>query len=309
MRRFSPLSIFLVLMYVLIIGPKNVVWTQSYPEVVLLQNDTAFQFIQRSITQFYRFEVGQAELPELTFFLIQNTGTWELLNLSARFQLSPDTIGSVNRILSLHEPLPSSMIIPNIPGLFIPDDPENDMDLLAKNRLHDSTHLRIPVILVIHGRRVSGSFFPGQRYQNQERLAFLRQAFVPPLERYRVSAPFGVGPDPFTNRTRNHQGIDLVPVGVNQTVISSARGQVEVAEFNRLFGYHVIIRHNEVFTSLYAHMTDLRVTPGQMVHAGTPLGTVGMTGLATGPHLHFEIRRNGVPLNPAQYIPEFRGVR
>jgi hypothetical protein len=309
MKHLNPLPIILTILHVLVTGAGNTLLAQSYPEVELQQQNSAFQFIQRSITQFYRFEVGQAELPELTFFLKQNTGDWELLNLSSRFQLSPDTIGSVNRILSLHEPLPSSMVIPNIPGLFIPDEPENDMDLLAQNRLLDSANLRIPVVLVIDGNRVSGAFFPGQRYVQQERLAFLRQAFVPPLERYRVSSPFGIGPDPFTNRTRNHQGIDLVPVGLNQTVIASARGLVEVAEFNRLFGYHVIIRHNEVFITLYAHMTHLRVTPGQMVHAGTPLGTVGMTGLATGPHLHFEIRRNDVPLNPAQYIPEFRGVR
>ena len=68
------------------------------------------------------------------------------------------------------------------------------------------------------------------------------------------------------------------------------------------YGYHVIVDCGEGFTTLYAHFSQIDVVEGQVVTQGTPLGYSGVTGFTTGEHLHFEIRYDGAPVNPAQYI-------
>lgn len=68
------------------------------------------------------------------------------------------------------------------------------------------------------------------------------------------------------------------------------------------YGNHVIIDHGNGYTTLYAHLTSIFVTPGMTVSKGQQIGTMGSTGNSTGPHLHFEIRYKGVPYNPANYL-------
>ncbi len=72
--------------------------------------------------------------------------------------------------------------------------------------------------------------------------------------------------------------------------------------WNGGYGNHVIIDHGNGFTTLYAHLTSIFVTPGMTISKGQEIGTMGSTGNSTGPHLHLEIRYNGVPYNPASYL-------
>ena len=69
------------------------------------------------------------------------------------------------------------------------------------------------------------------------------------------------------------------------------------------YGYHVIVDCGDGWSTLYAHMSEIRVNPGQKVSAGAVLGISGVTGFTTGEHLHFEIRKNNVPVDPAAYLP------
>jgi murein DD-endopeptidase MepM/ murein hydrolase activator NlpD len=68
------------------------------------------------------------------------------------------------------------------------------------------------------------------------------------------------------------------------------------------YGYHVVIDCGDGWTTLYAHMSQISVSPGQRVSAGATIGTTGLTGFTTGHHLHFEIRINGRYVNPALYL-------
>jgi hypothetical protein len=80
-------------------------------------------------------------------------------------------------------------------------------------------------------------------------------------------------------------------------------GVVEFAGFNTGgYGNLVVVRHRLGFTTWYAHMSRIAVRAGQAVTGGTTLGYVGATGHATGPHLHFELRRNAVPIDPVPYM-------
>ena len=68
------------------------------------------------------------------------------------------------------------------------------------------------------------------------------------------------------------------------------------------YGRTIIIRHDSVYTTLYAHAQTLKVRKGMYVKKGAIIGSVGSSGLATGPHTHFEIRRNDKPANPLRYL-------
>lgn len=104
-----------------------------------------------------------------------------------------------------------------------------------------------------------------------------------------------------------HNGLDICngPVTVNnQPFVASAAGTVVEASYgwNGGYGNMVLIDHGNGYTSYYAHCNSLAVVPGQKVNAGDMLGLIGNTGASDGPHLHFEIRYNGVPLDPYRFF-------
>lgn len=113
--------------------------------------------------------------------------------------------------------------------------------------------------------------------------------------------------DPFGNdveMNRWHTGIDLDLWGLHHSSIFSAcDGTVTTVEYlTYSYGYHVIVDCGDGFSTLYAHMSEIDVSVGQRVSAGTQVGVSGLTGFTTGEHLHFEIRVNGVPVNPQNYL-------
>jgi murein DD-endopeptidase MepM/ murein hydrolase activator NlpD len=125
--------------------------------------------------------------------------------------------------------------------------------------------------------------------------------FSNPLAAYNgVSDPFG------TNRGggRIHAGIDLDLWGYpNSPIYSACNGVVIRTEWwTYSYGYHIVIDCGDGFTTLYAHLSQIDVSIGQPVAAGTHIGVSGLTGFTTGEHLHFEIRIWGAPVDPAAYI-------
>lgn len=116
-----------------------------------------------------------------------------------------------------------------------------------------------------------------------------------------ISDPFGTP----RGAGRIHTGTDFDLYGHwGSPIFSSCDGTVTRTEYlTYSYGYHVIVDCGDGWSTLYAHMSDIHVSPGQAVSAGTVLGISGSTGYSTGEHLHFEIRINGSPVNPAQYLP------
>jgi len=112
-----------------------------------------------------------------------------------------------------------------------------------------------------------------------------------------ITSPFGMRVDPVTGRYQLHSGIDIgADYGV--PITASADGSVIYAGWYGGYGYAIIIDHGSGYSTLYAHCSAMYVGVNQPVRRGQVIGGVGATGWATGPHLHFEIRRNGVPLDP-----------
>jgi murein DD-endopeptidase MepM/ murein hydrolase activator NlpD len=100
-----------------------------------------------------------------------------------------------------------------------------------------------------------------------------------------------------------HKGIDIATAH-GTTVLAADSGQVIMAGWpdNTGYGNRVIIDHGNGFVTLYGHLSKIFVSSGQTVHRGDQIGQEGSTGRSTGPHLHFEIRKGGVYLNPLSYL-------
>jgi murein DD-endopeptidase MepM/ murein hydrolase activator NlpD len=127
--------------------------------------------------------------------------------------------------------------------------------------------------------------------------------WVKPIKDATISQGFGctsvaIEPyDPSCPSRHFHSGIDLAaPTGT--PIYAAAAGRVQVIASATGFGLHVIIDQGDGLQSLYGHMSMVSVLNGSYVSAGEVIGAVGSTGNSTGPHLHFEIDRDGIPENP-----------
>lgn len=121
-----------------------------------------------------------------------------------------------------------------------------------------------------------------------------------PFDRPRITSGFGRRFHPILGVYRAHQGIDFgAPTGT--PVAATADGVVVTAGYDNGYGNHVVLRHHGGYSTLYAHLSRIEtgVRPGVAIKEGQRIGYVGATGLATGPHLHYELRLNGRHLNPA----------
>ncbi len=126
--------------------------------------------------------------------------------------------------------------------------------------------------------------------------------FVFPLLGERVSSSFGPRKHPVRKVHRHHNGIDLAaPDGAQIRAIAS--GTVVFADPYKGYGKLVVVLHKNGITSHYGHCKEILAEPGAVVKAGEIIATVGSTGLATGPHLHFEIRCMKIPLDPLDFLP------
>jgi murein DD-endopeptidase MepM/ murein hydrolase activator NlpD len=118
-----------------------------------------------------------------------------------------------------------------------------------------------------------------------------------------LGSPFGFRNDPFGRGRAIHEGLDFVaPAGT--PILAAAGGIVVHSGFHPQFGNLVEINHGGEIITRYAHMSALSVRVGTSVRAGQVVGLLGSTGRSTGPHLHFEVRENGIPMNPAPLLAE-----
>jgi murein DD-endopeptidase MepM/ murein hydrolase activator NlpD len=115
------------------------------------------------------------------------------------------------------------------------------------------------------------------------------------------SSNFGYRIDPFTGLQTFHEGVDF-PAEPGTAVIAAASGKVIEAGYHAQYGKIVTIDHGNGLVSRYAHASRLSVGEGDLVVRGQRVAAVGSTGRSTGPHLHFEVRLNGVPQNPARFL-------
>lgn len=241
--------------------------------------------------------VAAGQLPALAAYQVKRGDT--LTGIAAQSGVSTNTLAQVNQLPSTSVTPGQRLLVPPVNGLLVPIDPNQSLDLLAGTFRVDPDVLRRLNGL---GR---GSKLP-------------RELFVPEVSTGPAS-PAMAPSDPATGHERvvrfiwptqgvltqgfwqYHPGIDIAnAVGTPEYAADS--GTVTWAGWGD-YGIYVQIDHRNGFVTVYGHLSQVLVSQGQVVSKGELIGLMGATGRATGPHLHFEVRFNGVPQNPLDLLP------
>ena len=143
-----------------------------------------------------------------------------------------------------------------------------------------------------------------QMARNKEKMLASLPAIQPVKNKdlRRVGSYFGTRMDPFYKVRKFHEGIDFTaPVGTE--IYATGNGTVvEAGRSAGGYGNQVVIDHGYTYRTVYAHLSRIFVRPGQKVFRGQVIGYVGNTGKSTAPHLHYEVRKNGFPVNPIYFF-------
>lgn len=118
-----------------------------------------------------------------------------------------------------------------------------------------------------------------------------------------ISSTFGMRSSPFSGDLTQHKGLDIA-ADSGTPIIAPASGIVSYASFDEGYGKLISIDHGHGIVTRYGHCSQMYVKVGQQVRRGDIIGAVGTTGRSTGPHLHYEVRMGGVPINPEKFILE-----
>lgn len=151
--------------------------------------------------------------------------------------------------------------------------------------------------------RGPGSVMPASHWQSGYSHRYGDFALMWPVEKVDISQPYR------PPRNRRHQGVDIR--GKRGTPIYAAHSGrvIYTGQGFRGYGKMVMIEHGPEWASLYAHLNRIDVSEGDLVRMGEPIGRMGRTGRATGVHLHFELMKNKLPVDPLQYLPQLDSSR
>jgi murein DD-endopeptidase MepM/ murein hydrolase activator NlpD len=116
-----------------------------------------------------------------------------------------------------------------------------------------------------------------------------------------ITSGFGFRTDPFTGLTQMHEGLDISN-RLGTPIIAPANGIVSDVGNDRVHGKMVVISHGFGMTTSYSHLSKATVRVGEKVKRGDKIAEIGLTGRTTGPHLHYEVKLNGIPVNPMRHI-------
>ncbi|MFQ5740805.1 MAG: M23 family metallopeptidase [Acidobacteriota bacterium] len=139
-----------------------------------------------------------------------------------------------------------------------------------------------------------------QDYYKDRNILLAATPSLMPVQGY-PSDRYGMRRDPFTSQRDFHPGLDISAPKGNK-VVATADGLVVFAGRQFAYGKLVILEHKFGISTRYGHLANIAVTPGQVVKRGDIVGYVGSTGRATGPHVHYEVRLNGRPLDPLRFF-------
>lgn len=275
----------------------------AYPHIEMLhRDDPVFHQATDDISLYYRAVHTDKTPPPLTLFSYRAKAEDTLFSIAARFNLPYETIALLNGLRNPEALQPGErLLIPNTPGLFIASTPRNDIEKLILSWRTQASEEGTQVFIIDDSAKKLYYFIPGERFHPLERLFFLNVLFRFPLPQGVVTSRYGERISPFNHKRHFHHGIDIAaPYG---TEVQAARGGTVVATGNdALLGNYVVLQHEGNFTTIYGHLEESFVRTGQKINAGAIIGSVGSTGLSTGPHLHFEIRNAGESWDPSELL-------
>jgi murein DD-endopeptidase MepM/ murein hydrolase activator NlpD len=236
--------------------------------------------------KFYRYRVKKGE----TFWIILS-----------RTSLDMDTLISVNTLSTPGDIRPGKIIfIPNMRGIVTaPNDAGKINKIIKRSRITREYITRVNKSEDLNKKFL---FIPCGKLTNLQRSLFLGTGFMYPLRGGRRTSGFGMRRNPFNRQKfQFHTGVDLA-CRINTRVYAARSGKVIFSGFKGGYGKLVILAHEHGYRSYYGHLNRAKVKTGSHVKRGEVIALSGNTGRTTGPHLHFEIRKSGRPINPGVLV-------
>lgn len=267
----------------------------------LSSKDILFEQYSEEVEQSY-IRAAKHQSPALSFFTYTAGKNDTLLTVASRCSLPYETIATLNSIENQAVPLQNKkLLLPTVPGIFINSKPELPYEMLLYQKF-DSMLLEQNNVICYNFGDKELYFFECERFSSTERAFFLDSSLRMPLKHCQLSSAFGMRTSPISGKWLFHKGIDLAaPEGTDVFACQSA--SVSVCGYNdAVYGNYIILDHGNGMTSVYAHLSAVMVKKGETVYGGRLIGKVGRTGMATGPHLHFEMRLQNIPSDPQKLI-------
>jgi murein DD-endopeptidase MepM/ murein hydrolase activator NlpD len=288
----------------------------EYPEIrVLTRDDLLFVQHQAEVENYYRLSkvVGGAELPPLGIFTYRRKKAEDLFALNARLGLPYDGLATLNGAADARAfNALVSILIPTQPGLFVHLPPRTPLEQMVLSSRQAAGIAGQPLVVTRAGGRETLAFFPGEMFNSVERAYFLGILFQFPITfsvvKGLITSRYGMRRDPFSGRQEFHNGLDIG--AAEGTPVRAAReGVVSEAGSSDVLGRYIVISHPGGWETVYGHLSTIRGILKAEVQAGEQIGQVGMTGRATGSHLHFEVRRKGSATDPFPLLAAGREKR
>lgn len=272
------------------------------PEIPNLKSsDILFKEYSYIVADNYKL-IAAGKTPDLIIFKYKVTDKeTTLFSLASRCNIPYDTIATLNQLENSSSELYGKYILlPTAPGLFIKKQKgTNSLEILLQENYFNSTLTKNYLYYTYD--KDEFIFIIDERFSPTERAYFLDSDLQLPLDKnsYWISSEFGKRKNPFSGEIKNHKGIDLA-AAEGTPVYAIKNGTVAYCiENDKTFGNYIILSHdNGNMTSVYAHLSKIDVEKYKTVKKGDIIGYVGKTGMATGPHLHFEIRKDGIAKDP-----------
>ncbi|MFP3090465.1 M23 family metallopeptidase [Treponema sp. TIM-1] len=288
-----------------LLGAENV--ESNFPVITRLDvRDLAFNQYMADVENGRRRVANRARTGEsasslaegLTVYAYTPNETDDIFSLAARCNIPYAALTTLNR-MAHPGALTGTLLLPSVPGIFIPESPESDLERLLSSAREENTG--VPITISHGGKKAGFLFIPGADFSPTERVFFLNFNFSFPLRTYRITSPFGLRRNPVTGTVKIHEGLDLAaPAGTD--VFAARDGVVTDLGEDPIYGKYIVIRHGENWVSLYGHLSAIHTTLRSPVRTGDLIGKVGSTGQSTGPHLHFELRQNGRAQDPGKLL-------
>ena len=258
----------------------------------------------------------QGKPLSLTQYAVQpGDSLWSIAN---KFDLDLDTIIGSNKISNINYlKLGTVLRIPNQDGIFVKVGKNDTVAKLADkhgsykqavfaaNLLTEDAHLRMGTEIFLPGAKVAAVTASAPKVRSRGAASAKVTATSSRMFRWpvmgKISSVFGWRRSPFGRRRVFHSGLDIrAPRG--RGIVAAGDGRVVHSGWMGGYGKTIVILHPSGLSTLYGHCSSLLVRNGASIRAGQLIARVGSTGRSTGNHLHFEVRRNGTPMNPLRYL-------
>ena len=270
----------------------------DYPLIryTIASRDALYRQQQQDVEAWY---AQKDDIPPLMIYRYKPRVSEDLFSVAAAFNLPYDALATLNGLDAPGLLSPGEeILVPNAPGLFVPENPQGTWERRLKDSVRKNNRYTVQIGLPGSGVR-SLYYYPGEFFSPDERRHFLGSLFAAPLDDMKLTSPYGYRVSPLTGHSSFHPGIDLrastgTPVKAARDGVVAGVGTLE------LYGLFVILNHDGGYQSVYAHLDEILVQEGESIEAGDIVALSGNSGISTGPHLHFEIRRNGKPADPAR---------